>query len=196
MPLDFDDHPFWDYSLRVYGSEGVPAACLILQDRLEIDVNVMLFCSWIGHSGRGVMTAAELDAALGAVSEWNESIVRGLRAVRQALKGGLPPAPDAQSAALRRRILKLEVDSEHAEQLILARAVDRPGADGLPASRRAADAVANIGAYFARHGAALVETDAECLAAVLGAAFTELDTDTVVSLCRELVDGHAGAAAQ
>jgi len=174
----------------------VPAACLVLQDRLEIDVNVMLFCSWIGHSGRGVMTAAELHAALDAVGEWNESIVRGLRAVRQALKGGLPPAPDAQSAALRRRILKLEVDSEHAEQLILARTVDRPCADGLPASRRAADAVANIGAYFERHGAALVETDAECLAAVLGAAFTELETDIVVSLCRELVDGRTGAAAR
>lgn len=195
MPLEFDDHPFWDYSLRVYGGDGVPAACLVLQDRFEIDVNVMLFCSWIGHSGRGVMTAADLSAALGAVSGWNEGIVRSLRAVRQALKGGFPPAPDAESAALRRRILKIEVDSEHVEQLILARAVERPPADGLPASRRAADAVANIGAYFARHGAALVETDADSLAAVLGAAFTELETDNVVSLCRELVGRRAGAAA-
>lgn len=56
MPLEFDDHPFWDYSLRVYCGDGVPAACLDLQDRFEIDVNVMLFCSWIGQSGRGVMT--------------------------------------------------------------------------------------------------------------------------------------------
>jgi hypothetical protein len=142
------------------------------------------------------MTAAELSAALGAVSEWHESIVRSLRAVRQALKGGMPPAPDAQSAALRRRILKIEVDSEHAEQLILARAVDRPCADGLPASRRAADAVANIGAYFARHGAVLVETDADSLAAVLGAVFTELETDTAVSLCRELVGRRADTAAR
>ena len=194
MPLEFDDHPFWDYSLRVYGSEGVPAACIALQDRLDIDVNVMLFCSWIGHSGRGEMTAAELSAALNAVSEWNESIVRSLRAVRQALKGGMPPAPDAHSAALRRRILKLEVDAEHAEQLMLARAVDRPCADGLPAARRAADAVANIGAYFARHGRAPIETDADNLAAVLGAAFGELETDTVRSLCGALVGGRGGTA--
>ena len=79
---------------------------------------------------------------------------------------------------------------------MLAGAVDRPPFDGMPASRRAADAVANIGVYFARHGASLVEADADSLAVVLGAAFTELETDTVVSLCRELVGGRTGAAAQ
>lgn len=108
----------------------------------------------------------------------------------------MPPAPDAQSEALRRRILKTEVDSEHAEQLMLAGAVDRPPFDGMPASRRAADAEANIGVYFARHGASLVEADADSLAVVLGAAFTELETDTVVSLCRDLIGGRTGAAAQ
>jgi len=81
-----------------------------------------------------------------------------------------------------------------AEQLMLARAVDRPCADGLPAARRAADAVANIGAYFARHGRAPIETDADNLAAVLGAAFGELETDTVRSLCGALVGGRGGAA--
>ncbi len=79
---------------------------------------------------------------------------------------------------------------------MLAGAVDRPPFDGMPASRRATDAVANIGVYFARHDASLAEADADSLAVVLGAAFTELETDTVVSLCRELVGGHAGAAAQ
>ncbi len=193
MPIEFADHPFWDYSLLVYGRDGVPAACLDLQDRFEIDVNVMLFCSWIGHSGRGKMTAAELGAALAAVSEWHNGIVRGLRTVRQALRGGVPPAPDEQSAALRRRILKIEVDSEHLEQLMLAAAVDRPAADALPAERRAADAVANVAAYFAVHGAAPGAAAADSLAIVLGAAFTELGRDQVVSLCRTSIGGQAGA---
>ena len=114
--------------------------------------------------------------------------------MRQGTKGGMPPAPDAHRAARRRRILKLEVDAEHAAQLMLARAVDRPCADGLPAARRAADAVANIGAYFARHGRAPIETDADNLAAVLGAAFGELENDTVRSLCGPLGRGRGGAA--
>ena len=68
MPLEFDDHPFWDYSLRTYACEGVAAACLAFQDRFRIDVNILLFCSWIGHSGRGVMTGTELGAVRAAVS--------------------------------------------------------------------------------------------------------------------------------
>lgn len=185
MPLEFEDHPFWDYSLRVYGGKGVPAACLALQDRFEIDVNVMLFCGWIGHSGRGVMTAAELTTVLDAVSEWNERIVRGLRAVRQALRGGMPPVPDQTGEALRRRILDIEVDSEHAEQLMLAAAIDRPVSEGLAENRRAADALANIAAYFASHGVVLVQADADNLVVILGAAFTGLAREEVVALCRE-----------
>lgn len=45
MALEFEDHPFWDYSIRVYRTDGVPAACLVLQEMHQIDVNVMLFCS-------------------------------------------------------------------------------------------------------------------------------------------------------
>lgn len=178
MALEFDDHPFWNYSLRVYGGDGVAAACIALQDRLGIDVNVLLYCSWIGHSGRGVMTAAELDAALAAVSEWQGTIVRRLRAVRNALGGGgggLAPALGEISTALRGEILKIEVDSEHVEQLMLAGAVHRPVTDGAPEDRRAADAAANISAYFSVQGAICERADADNLAVVLGAAFTAVD---------------------
>ena len=51
----FEDHPFWEFSLRVYGNGGVPTACLALQERHAIDVNLLLFCAWIGESGRGIL---------------------------------------------------------------------------------------------------------------------------------------------
>lgn len=193
MPLEFDDHPFWDYSLRTYAGAGVAAACIALQDRFGIDVNMMLFCSWIGHSGRGVMTGTELSAVRAAGAAWNEQVVGGLRMVRQTLKGGMPPAPREMSDALRRRILDIEVDSEHAEQLMLADAIDRPASGSIPAGRRAADAVANIAAYLETHGAAPDETDVGNLAVVLGAAFTDCERGEVDSLCRELFfrDGAA-----
>ena len=74
MALQFEDHPFWDYSLAVYGKDGVPAACLALQERHPIDVNVILFCSWVGHSGHGVMSEVELARTLDAVSEWRPPV--------------------------------------------------------------------------------------------------------------------------
>ena len=53
MSVSFPEHPFWDFSLSVYSTEGVPAACLVLQDHHQVDVNVILFCCWLGASGRG-----------------------------------------------------------------------------------------------------------------------------------------------
>jgi uncharacterized protein (TIGR02444 family) len=167
MAVEFDDHPFWDFSISVYSTKGVPPACLELQERHGIDVNVVLFCAWIGASGRGVMTENELSAALDAVSAWNLDVVCAMRAIRRRMKDGIPPIPDARCDALRKVLMKLEVDCEHAEQLALAGAVERVEDTSKDAGARAADAVANIAAYFARHGAKTDSADAANLATVL-----------------------------
>jgi len=39
---------FWDFSVRTYRTEGVPAAGLSLQNDYGADVNMLLYCAWIG----------------------------------------------------------------------------------------------------------------------------------------------------
>jgi uncharacterized protein (TIGR02444 family) len=186
MSADFPSHPFWDFSLSVYKVDGVAPACLVVQERHAVDVNVLLYCCWLGASGRGVATAGELDAALSAVGVWHHDIVRAVRAVRQRLKGGLPPAPRDLSDGLRARIAKIEVDLEHVEQLMLAASVDRAADGALTTDRRAADAAANVGAYMAAIGARLDDNDRRQLATILGAAFTAVPADRIRELCRTL----------
>ncbi len=171
----FEDHPFWDFSLRIYGSDGVPAACIALQERRGIDVNLLLFCAWIGESGRGVLAESDLEAALAATSAWNRDIVCALRVVRNRLKGGMPPIPTERSDVLRKMILEIEVKSEHVEQIALATAVTRPADPALAAERRGDDAVANVAAYFRRHGFTPDAKDARQVAIVLDPAFPEID---------------------
>ncbi len=36
----------WDYAVRVYARDGVPALCLRLQDTLGVDVDIILTCAW------------------------------------------------------------------------------------------------------------------------------------------------------
>ena len=124
---EFPEHPFWDFSLGVYMSEGVGPACLELQDAHELDVNVLLFCMWLGASGRGTLDAAEMTTALEAVEAWHHDVVRGLRAVRVRMKGGMPPAPDKLSESIRQRIQKAEIDCEHTYRTADASRDDRPG---------------------------------------------------------------------
>src|SRR5260370_35736283 len=76
---DFLPHPFWNFSLEIYAGEGVAEACLDLQERRGCDVNILLFCCWLGASGRPTLTAARLRTILRASDVWQAEIVRPLR---------------------------------------------------------------------------------------------------------------------
>ena len=178
---EFPEHPFWDWSLRVYAAEGVGPACIALQEARGLDVNLMLFCVWFAASGRGRMTADELAAAAAAVDAWHREVVRPLRAVRTRMKGGMPPAPAALAESLRQRIQKIEIDCEHAEQLMLAAAAGRLPGPGRDAAARAADAEANAGRYVESRGGPLSEDDRARLGAVLRAAFSGLGESAIPS---------------
>ena len=100
---DFLPHPFWNFSLELYAGEGVAEACLDLQDRRGCDVNVLLFCCWLGASGRPTLTAERLRAILKVSDVWQSEIVRPLRQVRRLLKDkpwleALPETVDAGTA--------------------------------------------------------------------------------------------------
>ena len=184
VPAEFPEHPFWDFSLRVYGSDGVPAACLVLQDRHRIDVNVLLFCSWLGASGRGVLDGGEIARVCETVDAWHRDAVRAVRGVRQRLKGGLGAAPLELSEPLRRRIARIEVDLEHVEQLMLANSLPREADEGLDAAARLGDALDNVSAYFAVARVVPDAADAAETAIIVGPAFAGLDSAAIAAAAR------------
>ncbi|MDB5604693.1 MAG: hypothetical protein JWP25_1593 [Bradyrhizobium sp.] len=65
----------WRFSLAVYA--GVATECLALQDSLGIDVNILLFCAWLG-AVRRIAPDVELKAACGIVEPWHDKAVRPL----------------------------------------------------------------------------------------------------------------------
>lgn len=185
MPAEFPDHPFWDFSLRVYGGAGVPAACLVLQERHRIDVNVLLFCCWLGASGRGALDGGEIAGVCATVDAWHRDVVRAIRGVRQRLKGGFGGAPLDLSEPLRRRVAKTEVDLEHVEQLMLAGSLPREADESRDGDTRLADALENIGAYFAAAGVVADDADAAETATIVGPAFGDRDPAAVARAVRK-----------
>lgn len=110
-----DVSPFWTFSLALYRSPGVPAACIALQDDCGVDVNVLLFALWLASQGRALQ-AHDLAQADAAVGEWREQAVRPLRAVRRFLKEA-PAAANAEAAgALRDKVKAVELESERLQQ--------------------------------------------------------------------------------
>ena len=186
MAVDFPDHPFWDFSLAVYGGEGIPEACLELQDAHGVDINVILFCCWLAETGRGRLEPAETAAMCAAVAEWHAIAVRGVRAVRQRLKGGLAPAPIELSEPLRRRLATIEVQLEHIEQLMLAGSVDRASDETRPRAARLAEAVGNVRGYFDAIDVAASAADAKSFTVILRAVFPDLAAGDVDQAAEKL----------
>jgi len=111
------DNPFWQFSLAVHGAPGVDAECLALQDTHGIDVDVLLFCAWVGTQGI-VLTADNMAAIEALVRPWRDTAIAPLRAARRGIKT-LPQMADADVAALRKDVSALELRAEQIEHAML-----------------------------------------------------------------------------
>jgi uncharacterized protein (TIGR02444 family) len=172
---DFLPHPFWNFSLEVYGAEGVSGACLDLQERRRADVNVLLLCVWLGASGRGTLTVDRLKAVLADVEPWQADIVRPARAMRRRIReSDWSAAPPETVEAARRRIAEAELAAEHVEQLMLASRWPLPGDRDRPVHQRLRAAVGNLGVYAVCLGVTPDGRDRESLLPLVAAAFPTL----------------------
>jgi uncharacterized protein (TIGR02444 family) len=134
---------FWRFSLAIYARSDVPTACLVLQDQHGRDVNLMLFCCWLGASGRGRLDRAALDAADRAVAGWRHEVVEHFRAARRGVKAAV--LADSEGIYAKAKAVELE-----AERLLQRQLAERAPAEtvGLATESRLADALANLALYI------------------------------------------------
>lgn len=145
--------PFWNFSLAVYGASTVQDECLNLQDQLGLDVNLVLLCAFLGAVHGVALTADDIAVARGQAQQWQEQVVRPLRAARRNLKTAeLTDARDAAAATqLRAQVKAAELESERIEQMMLEKWAEARLAT-WPRGK-AGDAVsANLQALFAGYG--------------------------------------------
>jgi uncharacterized protein (TIGR02444 family) len=134
---------FWRFSLAIYARPDVPPACLVLQDQHDRDVNLMLFCCWLGASGRGRLDRVALEAADRAVAGWRHDVVEPFRAARRAIKAAA--LPDSESIYTKAKAVELE-----AERLVQRQLAERAPAESVssPTDQRLADALENLALYI------------------------------------------------
>jgi uncharacterized protein (TIGR02444 family) len=116
------DSPFWAFSLAVYAGDGVAEECLGLQERLGLDVNLLLFAAYMGAVEGIRLGQRDVASANAAVVEWHTEIVQSMHIARRALKApaantGDPLQPAA--ASLRLNVKRDELEAEKIEQAML-----------------------------------------------------------------------------
>ncbi len=168
-------NPFWDFSLAVWGREAVEPACLDLQERHGLDVNLLLFCGWAGRRGRA-LDDADIARLIAAARPWREATVLPLRKLRKWLKGQ-SVAPGAAAGRLRERIKDDELQAEAIQQDLFVEAIPVPDGTGGPVpdgTGGPAVTVANMAAYLTALGIAPDANDTAHLANVLRGCHPEL----------------------
>ena len=106
------DNPLWQYSLDVYGRDGVEPLLLRLQDDCGLDVNTLLYAAWLGSLDIA-LTATHCAEVLDATAEWRDAVVQPLRELRRHLRG----IESAQ--AVRERVKALELEAEAEQQRLI-----------------------------------------------------------------------------
>lgn len=177
--LEFPDDPFWDWSLAIYARPGVAPACIALQERRGIDVNLLLFCCWAAGR-REPLQVAELDRIVAEVDIWHRKAVRPLRTVRRKLKEIEVSAPAELVDAVRQRVASVELDAEHVEQIMLSRHAGQ--AMTTAAETSASAAIENLRAYAAVSGFDWAPEDAQALGVILAAAYPEVPAQRIDDL--------------
>jgi uncharacterized protein (TIGR02444 family) len=169
-----DADSFWNFSLALYAKPGVAPALIGLQDRLELDVNMLLYCCWAGAEGRS-LAPADLAAVEAVAEPWQAEVVRPLRSVRRRLKGGFGQLPPERVEAWRARLNELEIEAERIAQEAMAAALRREQGD--PAAAAAAHVAGNLRTYLQLRGVAAGASDDADLRSVVRACCPDLDLE-------------------
>ena len=155
-----DETPFWHFSGTVYARPGVAGACLSLQERHHLDVNLLLFCAWAGSRGYR-LDGGELGHLRSLVWPWYDQVVAPLRGTRRWLKVQTS-VPDSLGEAFREEVKSLELQAEMLEQLMLYQEIEIPEGSGTPE-----DVAANLRLYLTRMKPLPTDDDIADLAAIL-----------------------------
>ena len=167
------DNPFWTYSYALHESEGVGPACIELQDRHGLDVNLLLYCCWIAASGRGALDAADLEKAFETVQQWQTRVSTPIREIRRLLKTDSLGVPMDLAQAFRKDLMSVELASERVAQDALF-AIARPPLD-LAMERRESVVRENLMRYLDFSGVVSDDGDQAAIETIAAASLAPIE---------------------
>lgn len=186
-PGSLPNHPFWSFSCQIY--EHTKDNLLALQNRYNLNVNMLLFCLWFAANNQGLLSKQDLKQLLTRIHTWHERIVTPLRNLRNGLHKAYDNADWAEP--IRSEVLATELTAEQIEELLIVDAAPKKAQRNRSRTfaQRATQACQNIITYCQVLYIHLDEVDCTCVSEILTTIFPELGMQDALNLCRSVLMG-------
>lgn len=112
------NNPLWQFSIENYRKPGVEPILLQLQDRFDVDINMVLCCCWLASEFRSVSLELQADL-ISEAKVWRDSCVKPLREVRRFLKS------QGVDEGVYQQAKTLELSAEHGQQELMVEFLNR-----------------------------------------------------------------------
>lgn len=107
------DTEFWRYSVELYGKSGITDVCLTLQDKLGVNVNLLLLLCYC-EGQRLQLSREDIETLAAAVIPWHSEYTKPLRGLRRRLA-----LDDRANIEAKQAIFDAEMALEKIEQKLL-----------------------------------------------------------------------------
>ncbi|MDM0117663.1 TIGR02444 family protein [Variovorax sp. J22R133] len=111
------------FALETYGRAGVADSCVLLQDRLGVDVVVLLYAMYLARHCHVILDDQALQDADTRVANWRREVIAPLRSLRRRI-GSVSGVSQAMMSPTRQRIKEAELSAEVVAFALLFRKED------------------------------------------------------------------------
>lgn len=136
----------WPFCLALYARPGIASDCIMLQDQIGVDVNLLLYACWAACFCDKPLTQEDFAPLIAATERWRTEVIVPIRAARRAAKAAAESQPLAEDEQVVPQLRDVELAAEKVEIAILADLAPPP----VPIRPAAVEgrAQANLAAYI------------------------------------------------
>jgi uncharacterized protein (TIGR02444 family) len=172
---------FWDFSVRTYRTSGVSEACLSLQNDQGADVNMLLYCCWVG-AAVGSFDDELFSRASKYSARWAANVVIPLREARSWMKHTgctAEPTPTEDCMQLREQVKSVEFAAEKMQEEVLESMVSVDRTRDERPKQIVEDVAANLMLYLEGLDIQPAIEVRNKLSVIVCAAFPDFDKKTI-----------------
>lgn len=119
--MEFPNSNFWNYSSQIWTLPEVESICLELQNTYDADVNILLYCCWVGDKNLS-LNDDDMQVLLDTIKPW-QTMLKPLRDSREMMQKQLIAMPTHLVDKTINNMNQMELNAEHLAQLALEKAL-------------------------------------------------------------------------